>query len=125
MTSGTVGVLNVGAGDTTLTFDPNNPTELERAKRIVTDMLRRGYAILVQVGTKKGEPLYARAKGFDPATAEYLIVHADDVEIDPAITHGRGIKAGHKKTKGGGAGRERRVPAASTRAVAVGRTAGG
>ena len=50
---GQIGVLNVGAGDTKLSFDKNNPAEMIRSARIVTDMLRRGYALLVEVTDKK------------------------------------------------------------------------
>ena len=51
---GQIGILNVGAGDTKLTFDKNNPAECIRSARIVTDMLRRGYALLIEVTDKKG-----------------------------------------------------------------------
>ena len=78
MDAGQVGILNVGAGDTKLTFDRKNPKERERAAAIVTDMLRRGYALLVQVGTKHGQPLYQRAKAFDPKKCEYIIASAED-----------------------------------------------
>lgn len=74
MDNGTLGVLNVGAGDTKLSFDPTKPAECERAAAVVVDMLRRGYAIMVQVGERDGKPLYMRAESFDPATCEYLIV---------------------------------------------------
>lgn len=110
--SGELGILNVGAGDTKLTFDKKKPAEMERAKRAVEDMLKRGYAILVQVGTRKGKPLYQRAEGFDSETAEYIIVGApDDVE-----------KETRRKTK---KAKPRRIPAAKTKAVAVARSAGG
>jgi hypothetical protein len=118
---GEVGILNVGAGDTKLSFDPKNPKEVERAKRILTDMLRRGFTLLVQVGEKDGEPLYQRVKRFKEETCEYII--AGDAEIDD----GRG----KEKARSGNGRRSRRkrgeraVHAASTRAVAVGRTAGG
>ena len=117
---GEVGILNVGAGDTKLSFDPKNPIERERAARIVTDMLKRGYALLVQVGEKKGEPVYQRAKAFDPKTCEYIIAGGPDEEINiggPGMEPHRGPGRPRKA--------ERRVPAHSTRAVAVGRTAGG
>ncbi len=71
---GELGILNVGAGDTKLSFDPTKPAECERAAAVVMDMLRRGYAIMVQVGERDGKPLYMRAESFDPATCEYLIV---------------------------------------------------
>src|ERR1700728_3973326 len=45
-------ILNVGDGDTKISFDKDKPAERKRACRIVTDMLHRGYAILVQAGEK-------------------------------------------------------------------------
>lgn len=72
--NGSLGILNVGAGDTKVSFDPSKPAEVERACAVVVDMIKRGYAIMVQVGDRDGKPLYMRAEGFDPATAEYLIV---------------------------------------------------
>lgn len=122
MDAGQVGILNVGAGDTKLSFDPKNPKERERAARIVTDMIRRGFTILVQVGTRDGEPLYQRAKAFKPKTCEYII--AGDVEVDDgkASKDQRG-QAGSRK--GRKHGPYRKLPAESTRAVSVGRTAGG
>jgi hypothetical protein len=45
-------------------------------------MLKRGFAILVQVGTRKGEPLYQRAKGFDPRPGCQL---EDDMTKEQAI----------------------------------------
>lgn len=67
-------ILNVGEGDTRITFDKDKPGELERARRVVMDMLRLGYAILVQVGqTKDGKPKFRRAHKFDPDHDEYIV----------------------------------------------------
>jgi hypothetical protein len=41
-------ILNVGHGDTKLTFDKDKPEERERAALIVGEMLRKGFAILVE-----------------------------------------------------------------------------
>lgn len=111
----TLSILNVGFGDTKLTFDPKKPEERKRAAAAVTDMLKRGFAILVQVGTRKGKPLYQRAEAFDPKTCEYIIVGAPDDAQDkePAPKRRRGRPP---KT---------RVNAQSAPAVAVGRSAGG
>ncbi len=109
--NGEIGILNVGAGDTKLTFDPKKPEERKRAAAVVKDMLVRGFAILVQVGKKDGKPLYQRAESFDPKTCEYIIVGAPDDETKepPVKLHGR-------KT---------RIKAESTHAVGVARSAGG
>lgn len=102
-------ILNVGEGDTKLTFDSDKPEELERTRRIVTDMLAMGYAILVRDGES-----WKRATGFDPKTCEYLIADIPptvDAIVVPAPRQKRSYR--------------RRVPAASTKAVGVARSAGG
>lgn len=112
-----ISILNVGEGDTKLSFDPEKPVERERAARIVTNMLQRGYAILIRVGEKDGAPIYTRAKGFDPSTCEYLIDNLspeEEREIEEAM---RGKKRGRPK--------KTRVAAASTPAIAIARTARG
>jgi len=116
---GEVGILNVGAGDTKLTFDKTKPEERKRAAAVVKSMIERGFAILIQVGQdpKDGEPIYRRAKGFDPETCEYIIVGAPDEEEQSEAA----VSPTEKKPRG----RARRVPAESTRAVSVGRSAGG
>lgn len=135
--SGIVEILSVGEGDTKLSFDKSNPVERERAKRIVTDMLRRGYAILVQVGGTDLEPLYRRAKEFDPETCEYVIAGGPEDAVDLSAEkpgagdeapHGRKADGSPRKRPGPQKGRpygSRRVPADKARAVAVGRVAGG
>ena len=125
--TGHLTILTVGDGDTTLTFDPKKPAECARAKKVVDDMLKRGFAILVEVGKRDGEPLYQRAKAFDPETAEYIIVGApDDEEAEeeaappPKPSRPRRKAAGTKRKP-----RTRRVKADGANAVGVARTAGG
>lgn len=126
MNRGELGILNVGAGDTKLTFDKSNPVERERAAKIVTDMLRRGYAILVQVGDHNGEPTYCRARAFDPDTCEYVIAGGQDESIDiGAIGKASGLGDGVPLPAPKKRGRPRKIPAERTHAVAVARTAGG
>lgn len=118
---GELAILNVAAGDTKLSFDPSNPGEVERASAIVKDMLRRGFAILIEVGRDDNGPLYRRALDFDPATAEYIIAGSPETMEtanvkEPASPPPRGRK---------GKAPAHRVPAAAANAVAVARTAGG
>jgi hypothetical protein len=134
---GSVGILNVGAGDTKLSFDPNNPQDAIRAARIVKDMLRRGYALMVDTGKRddKGNAVLVRATGFDETKHEYIIADFDPMAAQPgdedeptaAAPSGAAaqeIPAGHparrgRKPKSG------RIKASETSAVAVPRTAGG
>lgn len=118
--TGTVSILNVGEGDTKLTFDKKNPVERERAAKVVADMLARGYALLVQVGKKNGEPIYQRAHAFDPRKCEYIIAGGPDEEVPI----GQAARAATPKRKRGRPPKVR-IPADSASVVAVGRTAGG
>jgi hypothetical protein len=105
-------VLNVGAGDTKLSFDPDVPEDRQRAALVVADMLKRGYAILVEVGTKDGKPLYQRIEAFDVKTCEYIIVGVPEGMLEPE----RLPKAKWPR---------RRLKAETTSGVAVARSAGG
>lgn len=130
---GSVGILNVGAGDTKLTFDPKKPDEVKKSAKIVGDMIKRGFVLLIEVGKDKdGEPLYRRAKAFDESTCEYII--AGSIDDEPTTTEqphdeeqasapprARKEKAEPKRDRR----RTTRVPASSTQAVAVARTSGG
>lgn len=133
--SSTLSILNVGTGDTKLSFDPKNPAERIRAARIVTDMLRRGYALLVDTGEKdaKGEIIYTRVKEFDEAKCEYIIADFDPlqaVEADTKEQQNAEVKTPEKETQrftpAPRRGRPRKsLPAASTNAVAIAPSAGG
>jgi len=133
--SGSVGILNVGAGDTKLTFDRSNPAECIRAARIVKDMLRRGYALLVE--NPPGSNTYIRALDFDEAHCEYVIADFDPViaaeHDEQESTHAEETQQQESSTapepatpkrRGRPPGRKR-VDAAGASAVAVPRISGG
>lgn len=75
---GVLEILNVQGGDVKITFDKENIQETIRARRIVTDMLRRGYAIVVEV-ERGGERKYERIQDFDEKTGEYIIADFDSL----------------------------------------------
>lgn len=119
MNSGEVGILNVGAGDTKISFDPSNPADVERASRIVKDMIRRGYALLIEIGTNEKGPIYQRAHDFDEKTAEYIVVGVSETkEANEQPPRAPRRKAAGRKT-------QTRIPASGAKAVAVARVAGG
>lgn len=142
MEVGELGILNVGAGDVKLSFDPANPAERMRAARIVKDMLRRGYALLIKVD-EGGREVWRRALDFEEASCEYIIADFDptmadrtdhvEVSVDTAIKGpevGQDQAPAHEAGQAAGAhvrrGRGRRgIPAERTTGVAVSRTAGG
>ncbi len=131
MNIGQVGILNVGTGDTKLSFDKSNPAERIRAARIVADMIRRGYALMVEV-ERDGVKAFQRVEKFDEEKCEYIIAdfdpitaqQADETEVEneqsqiedePAPRPATRLKKTSKKN----------LAAESTRAVAVPRRAGG
>lgn len=134
---GEVGILNVGCGDTTLIFDRDNPQEMIRAARIVKDMIRRGYALLISVPAEgDGPPTYRRAYDFDENTCEYIIADLDpetarkadeqettDEEIEPQTT--APTSEPRARVKKGRPQKTKRVHASDVRSTAVARTAGG
>lgn len=109
---GTLEILNVGAGDVKITFDREDAAEAIRAKRIIKDMLKRGYALLVQGEDGK----FSRAKAFDAERGEYVIADYDPEGDDEGDSE---VPITGKKA------REKRVPMSKTKATAVGRSAGG
>jgi hypothetical protein len=137
--NGSVAILNVGAGDIKLSFDKSNPAERIRAARIVKDMLRRGFALLVEVEPGK----YQRAVAFDEDACEYIIADFDPTVAAPAEPFEEHSDAQDQDGEEGtaaaapstdtpqkrrrrpkGSGR-RRLPAESTKTVAVAKSAGG
>lgn len=115
-------ILNVGEGDTRLTFDRDKPDEIARTRRIITDMLKLGYAILVRIGeTAAGKPKYRRAVGFDAKSDEYLVM---DVPAPLATGLDDGVPLRESVTTRR-RGRPHRIKADGTKAVAVARSAGG
>jgi hypothetical protein len=141
--TGSIGILNVGAGDTKLIFDKDNPAELIRAARIVKDMLRRGYALLIEV-EKDGAKRYERVRDFREDTCEYIIADFDPTVAEPEKaqtveqpqTHEQaappaaeageeGAEKPSTKKPGRGRPRTRAIHASTTTGVAVARSAGG
>lgn len=134
--AGTVGILNVGDGDTKLSFDPQNPAERIRAARIVRDMLRRGYALLVETDVA-GEKRFVRATDFREDVCEYVIADFDPAAAPAAdaeeTSHDQQDQAQSSAAQAVGTegaprrrGRPRKtVDAATTRAVVVAPVAGG
>ena len=122
MNAGELCILNVASGDTKLTFDPANPAEVKRSARIVKDMIRRGFVLLIEVGRDDKGPLFRRAHDFDEATAEYIVAGmAGDSAEETSLEQ----KSPSPPRAGRPAKTAVRIPASTGKAVAVARTAGG
>jgi hypothetical protein len=131
--NGSIGILNVGAGDTKIVFDKDNPADCIRAARIVKDMLKRGYALLIEV-ERNGKKVFQRALEFREDTCEYIIADFDPVTAEKAdreeaeneqTAEAASSAPGGKTEPPMPRGRRRAIHASSTRAVAVSRSAGG
>lgn len=112
---GFLSILNVGAGDLRISFNPKFPAEVERAREMVTDMLRRGYAIVVAEEDGTHSPVNA----FDPATCEYIVADSAPARVEPEGD------APLPEPKKRGRPRTRRIPARRARATAIAPSAGG
>lgn len=107
---GLIEVLSVGRGDLKVVISKASKVELEEGRRVITDMLKRGYAIFVEVAPGQLE----RVTRFDPKRLEYIV----ESPTDPALDEGPKIPGRRGRGRG-------RYPADKSKATAVGRTAGG
>lgn len=111
---GQLEVLSVGHGHIKIKFDKEDAVEFERARRIIADMLKRGYVLLVE-----HEGKLQRVRRFDETTDEYVVADGplnatEEEEAPSAAPAKRGRKA-----------REKRVPLKEGQATGVAPTAGG
>jgi len=135
-------ILNVQGGDVKITFDKGDIGDTLRAKRIITDMLRRGYAIIVEV-EREGVKAYERIVAFDETKGEYLIADFDPMaahqsDMDETAERLKRLSEQHEaelalpepsapteNAKRGRPKKYKKLPMESTKATAIGRTAGG
>jgi hypothetical protein len=122
---GCLSVLNVGAGDLKFTFDKGNAIEADRAKRVIADMLARGYVIFVE--TPEG---LRRATGFDPDREVYILTDVPGTPervapADPALIEPPADLSQLPKRRGRPPKLEMTIPMKSTKATALAPTAGG
>lgn len=109
---GKLDILNCGMGHLEITYKMKDPMEMERAKRIIGDMLKRGYALFVH-GKDKA---LIRVKRFDPKHNTFIIADGPTV---PAEAVPMPLVRGRRKEK------VVAVPIAKTHATVVARSAGG
>lgn len=125
---GSLSCLNVSGGDIAISFDTNDAAEAIRARRIIVDMLKRGYALMV----KGDDGTYSRALEFDETKGEYIMADydpsaetPDEAQAGAASDETEKVQAkATRATKKGGRGRRRR-PMETADCVAVARSAGG
>lgn len=106
---GELDVLSVGQGHLRVTVDDKDPEGIDKARRMIEDMLKRGFSIFVE--TDKG---LRRVKKFNPQRMTYLV---DDVPDEGELEKTRPTKL--TKTP------KKEIPVSKAKSTAVGRTAGG
>jgi hypothetical protein len=119
---GTLDVLSTGHGHMKVTITPGDQEEQDKARRMIEDMLKRGFSIFVELddGTTR------RVKKFDTKRLIYYIDPPDEItEPEPLPTKGLVAGKGPAPTKPPKRKPYRAVPVAGARATAVGRSAGG
>lgn len=120
--SGELSVLNCGKGDIRIKLDKDNPIDIARAKRMIQDMLRRGYLLAIERSDGKLVPV----ESFDAEAGEYIIVEGalySGGEDPPPVNEAEAGEKPEPKKRGRPA--KTRVPMANARATAVPMTAGG
>lgn len=109
-------VLNCAAGHLMFRFDKTKTEEVEKAKKVIKDMLSRGYMLFAIVDGQ-----HTRIRKFDAEREEYILEEPETIpEPEPSLgTNPRAPRA--RKTNL----RERRIRLHETRATGIGPTAGG
>lgn len=116
---GQVSVLNVGAGDISVTFNSLDEAEGRKAVRMLTDMVRRGYAVCLQLP----DGTYQRVTEVDAAHGRYVV---QIPEADP-LPDGMAEEPERTRRRGKAARKTRSVsqPISQGKAVGIARSAGG
>ena len=121
MKPGDVAILNCTDGDTRISFDPRKRSEVERAKIIVADMLKRGFLLGVMVDGRM-----ERVLAFDEAHCEYIVTDYQPPQESGPPAEGVLPPEDIARAQAPRPSRGRkRVSATSARVIAVGPTAGG
>jgi hypothetical protein len=111
---GFLDVLNCGAGHLTFKFNKGNPDETEKAKKVIGDMLKRGYMIFILKDKEQ-----KRVRAFDAEHEEYILEEPDVIPEAEPVAALKTIKG--RKPRGRPPG----VPMRSAKATAIGPSAGG
>lgn len=116
--NGKLEILNVGTGDTKIEFDKDDPADVERAKRIIPDMLKRGYALFCEVNGQM-----ERVESFDPKTSMYIVRLPWEADWGGKLEKSETPTQNRRNERRGR--RRKYVPLTKGKVIAVGRSAGG
>lgn len=132
MMTGSLCVPNVGLGDIEVRFNHHDSAERDKALRMLTDMQKRGYAILVRLD----DGSYTRAVEIDTARGCYVVQLPDfdaqvagsaPVAMADALADALagGWTCVPPPTKGKRGRRRAAIPISGAHAVGIARSAGG
>lgn len=110
---GNLSVLNCCAGDIRITVTKDDKDSIETAKKMIQDMLSKGYLIAIEGPDGQFIPV----DKFDPDQQVYVITEKN---LDPAAKETK-----RPKGRPRGAYKKTAVPMDQAKAIAVPRTAGG
>lgn len=112
-------ILNTGHGHAEINFNHEDVIELERGKRIIEDMLKRGYLLFIHGDDGK----MVKVEKFDRSTGKYII--GDCALYAGAEPIGEPEVQSTEEPKKRGRPRKGAVPMDQVRATSIGRSAGG
>lgn len=117
-----IDILNCGRGHAEVHFDNGDPVELERGKRIIEDMLRRGYVLFIEGADKA----LIRVESFNAERGTYIIAEGPLYAGDqPAVIEPEATAAAPGVPSKRKPGRPREVDIAKVKTTAIARSAGG
>ncbi len=118
--TGSLCVLNVGAGDIRVTFNQQDKGESAKAIKMLQDMQARGYFIAVELP----DGSYTRVQQVDASRGRYVITVPEEAQVPPEaepVKPTRYSKGGNGRR----AGKRVSVPVSKSKAIGVARSAGG
>lgn len=115
--SGELSILNCRAGDIRIPLDEAKPIELAKAKQQVTDMLKRGYLLAIEI-----DGILQPVKSFDAETGEYIVEELVPSDEGEAVYEPVELP---KKVRPKGKTTKKRVPMTSVKATGIPPTGGG
>lgn len=114
--TGSLSVLNCGMGDLEITYNASDVKDMARARRIIGDMLKRGYALFVK-GTDEA---LIRVEEFSEKHNAYVIVDGPTVPAETVPLEETPVEIKPKR-----GARRRIIKQEHASIIAVPRTAGG
>jgi hypothetical protein len=115
--NGCLDVLNVGHGHLAFKFDRSDPDQEAKAKKVITDMLKRGYMLFVLSGGEQ-----KRVRKFDPVHDEYILEEPEVIAEPPAEPVADRVGSSARRV---GKHQAKRLPMRESKATAIAPTAGG